>query len=98
MGYMAFGLLEEDGFIPCRKKHIDTHSRLVDFVEFCHLKPPHKLQGKSLRPIVENPSVIWQNPAFTQVVRGQVDMGYSVRYGGWRLTQWGESGSGGMEL
>ena len=98
MGYMAFGLLEEDGFIPWRKKHIDTHSRSVDCANLCHLKPPHKLQGKSLRPIVEDPSVIWQHPAFTQVVRGQVDMGYSVRYGEWRLTQWGESGSGGMEL
>jgi hypothetical protein len=25
-------------------------------------------------------------------------MGYSVRYGEWRLTQWGQDGSGGLEL
>ena len=25
-------------------------------------------------------------------------MGYSVRYGDWRLTQWGQDGSGGVEL
>jgi hypothetical protein len=25
-------------------------------------------------------------------------MGYSVRYGDWRLTQWGQDGSGGLEL
>jgi hypothetical protein len=25
-------------------------------------------------------------------------MGYSVRYGDWRLTQWGQNGSGGLEL
>jgi hypothetical protein len=27
-----------------------------------------------------------------------VGMGYSVRYGDWRLTQWGQNGSGGLEL
>ena len=25
-------------------------------------------------------------------------MGYNVRHGDWRLTQWGQSGSGGFEL
>ena len=47
---------------------------------------------------MENPSARWQKPAYTQVTRGQVGMGYSVRYGDWRLTQWGENGSGGLEL
>ena len=74
---------------------LDLYPSLVDL---CHLKPPHELQGKSLRPIVEDPSVIWQKPAFTQVVRVPVGMGYSVRHGEWRLTQWGENGSGGLEL
>ena len=74
---------------------LDLYPSLVDL---CHLKPPHELQGKSLRPIVEDPFVIWQKPAFTQVVRVPVGMGYSVRHGEWRLTQWGENGSGGLEL
>lgn len=67
-------------------------------VELCHLKPPHELQGESLRPIVEDPSVTWQKPAYTEVVRSPVGMGYSVRFGDWRLTQWGQNGSGGLEL
>lgn len=74
---------------------LDLYPSLVDF---CNLKAPHELQGESLRPIVENPSVDWQKPAFTQVVRDEVDMGFSVRYGDWRFTQWGQNGSGGLEL
>jgi iduronate 2-sulfatase len=74
---------------------LDVYPSLV---ELCHLQPPHQLQGKSLSPIVDDPSVSWKNPAFTQVTRSSVGMGYSVRYGDWRLTQWGPNGSGGMEL
>jgi uncharacterized sulfatase len=74
---------------------LDLYPTLVDL---CNLESPHKLRGKSLRPIVEDPSVSWQRPAYTQVVRDTVGMGYSVRYGDWRLTQWGQNGSGGLEL
>jgi len=74
---------------------LDLYPSLIDL---CNLKAPHELQGESLRPIVENPSVSLHKPAFTQVVRGPVGMGYSVRYGDWRLTQWGQDGSGGLEL
>jgi uncharacterized sulfatase len=74
---------------------LDVYPSLVDL---CNLQPPHQLQGKSLRPIVDNPSVVWSRPAFTQVVRSPVGMGYSVRRGDWRLTQWGQNGSGGLEL
>jgi len=74
---------------------LDLYPSLVDF---CNLKPPHELRGKSLRPIVEDPSISWERPAFTQVVREPVGMGYSVRLGEWRLTQWGQNGDGGLEL
>ncbi|MFP6894773.1 MAG: sulfatase [Opitutales bacterium] len=74
---------------------LDLYPSIIDL---CSLKAPHKLQGESLKPIVEDPSIRWQKPAFTQVVRGPVGMGYSVRYGDWRLTQWGQDGSGGLEL
>ena len=74
---------------------LDIYPSLVDL---CHLKPPHELRGKSLRPVVEDASASWQKPAFTQVVRSPVGMGYSVRYGDWRLTQWGQNGTGGLEL
>jgi iduronate 2-sulfatase len=62
------------------------------------VEPPHELRGESLTPILEDPNAGWDRPAFTQVVRGSVGMGYSVRYGDWRLTQWGEDGAGGLEL
>jgi arylsulfatase A-like enzyme len=74
---------------------LDIYPTLVDF---CHLKSPHKLQGKSLRPIAEDPSTNWRKPAYTQVSRAEVGMGYSVRHGDWRLTQWGQNGFGGLEL
>ncbi|MEO2029997.1 MAG: sulfatase [Fuerstiella sp.] len=74
---------------------LDLYPSLVDL---CGLKPPHELSGKSLRPVVEDSSISWQKPAFTQVTRSTVGMGYSVRYGDWRLTQWGQNGTGGMEL
>jgi len=74
---------------------LDLYPTLVDF---CHLEPPHQLQGETLGPIVKNPSTDWPKPAYTQVTRGHVGMGYSVRFGQWRLTQWGEDASGGVEL
>jgi iduronate 2-sulfatase len=74
---------------------LDLYPTLIDL---CNLQPSHKLQGEPLRPIVENPSTRWQKPAYTQVTRSQVGMGYSVRYGDWRLTQWGADGAGGVEL
>jgi len=67
-------------------------------VELCSLEAPHELQGKSMKPIVMDPSTSWKRPAFTQVVRDTVGMGYSVRYGDWRLIQWGKDASGGFEL
>lgn len=74
---------------------LDIYPSLVDL---CELEPPHELQGASLSPILESPFRTWEKPAFTQVVRSPVGMGYSVRLGDWRLTQWGKNGSGGMEL
>lgn len=67
-------------------------------VELADLNSPHRLQGKSLSPVLNAPAINWEKPAFTQVVRGKIGMGYSVRLGSWRLTQWGKDGSGGLEL
>ncbi len=75
---------------------LDLYPTLTDC---CGLEPPHRLSGKSLRPILEGraegaaPYV-----AYTQVVRGGVGMGYSVRTDRFRFTQWGRNGEGGVEL
>ena len=68
------------------------------FLDFCELDPPHELSGVSLRTVLENPAEEILRPAFSQVVRRPVEMGYSVRYGDWRYTQWAKDGSGGYEL
>lgn len=67
-------------------------------VELAGLQPSHELKGNSLTSLLDDASYSWKKPAFTQVVRDKVGMGYSVRYGDWRLTQWGDDGSGGLEL
>jgi iduronate 2-sulfatase len=74
---------------------LDLYPTLVDY---CGLESPHELSGKSLRPVLEEPSKTWKKPAYTQVVRPKVGMGYSVRAGRWRFTQWGKDGAGGYEL
>lgn len=59
----------------------------------CGAKPPEGLQGKSLRPLLENPDRPWQSAAYTQVARGR-----SVRTDRWRYSEWGPNGRGGAEL
>ncbi len=74
---------------------IDLYPTIIDYAG---LQSPHQLSGKSLRPVLEDPSATWTEPAFTQVTRPKVGMGYSVCQGPWRFTQWGRDGEGGLEL
>ena len=74
---------------------LDLYPTLIDY---CDLEPPHQLSGKSLRPLLQDPSLDWKRAAYTQVTRGGVGMGYSVRFDHWRFTQWGIEGQGGCEL
>ena len=74
---------------------LDVYPTLVGLAG---LESPHTLQGQNLESVLSDPMTDWEKPAFTQVLRGEVGMGYSVRLGDWRLTQWGQDGSGGLEL
>jgi iduronate 2-sulfatase len=76
-------------------EYVDLYPTLVDL---CGLKPPHKLSGKSLRPVLSEPAKTWNEAAYTQVVRSNIGMGYSVRTDRWRFIQWGRDGEGGYEL
>ncbi len=59
---------------------------------------PHRvaLEGKSLRPLLENPAARWDKPAYSFLRRGEVS-GASVRNERFRYTEWDE-GRAGSEL
>jgi arylsulfatase A-like enzyme len=63
------------------------------------LKPPAVLQGKSLRPVLNDPRATVHDAAFTQARRGAnaSNWGRSVRTARWRCTEWDE-GRNGVEL
>jgi uncharacterized sulfatase len=82
-------------------------SRVVEFLDvyptladLASLRPPQGLQGRSLTPLLKNPSAKWDHPAMTQVRRGSAAsgfMGYSIRTETWRYTEW-DHGKRGTEL
>jgi uncharacterized sulfatase len=74
---------------------LDLYPTLADL---CGLKEaPSGLHGKSLRPLLENPSAAWARPAVTQVHRnptGREVRGYSIRTERHRYTMWNEGAEG----
>jgi iduronate 2-sulfatase len=85
------------GVSPRTVELVDIYPTLADL---CGLKAPANLEGKSLRPLLENPRASWSKPAITQQVRnedGKTIMGYSVRTEQWRYTEW-DGGAVGAEL
>ncbi|MEW6305257.1 MAG: sulfatase [Verrucomicrobiota bacterium] len=88
---------------PGQKAKGKGSSRTVEFVDIyptladlAGLTPPKNLAGKSLRPLLDNPSAPWTKPAHTQVWRGAYP-GYSVRTERYRYTEW-DGGKQGVEL
>jgi uncharacterized sulfatase len=81
--------------IACKRtvELLDIYPTLADL---CGLTPPKNLEGKSLKPLLENPAAEWNRPAISQVTRKEGD-GRSVRTERWRYTDWGE-GKAGAEL
>jgi iduronate 2-sulfatase len=73
---------------------VDLYPTLADL---CGLTPPDWLQGRSLRPLLQNPEAFWNYPAFTQVTRKGGLMGRSIRTEQWRYTEW-DGGKKGKEL
>lgn len=70
---------------------------LVEFVDlyptvadYCGLKIPHTSAGKSLKPILVDPSASIKDAAFTLVVRNPKLHGQSVRTSRWRFTLWSD--------
>ena len=74
---------------------LDLYPTLADL---CGLEPPKALQGKSLRPLLGDPSNSdWNRPAYTQVWHNRNAWGYSIRTQRYRYTEWLE-GKAGREL
>ncbi|MBL9123321.1 MAG: sulfatase [Planctomycetaceae bacterium] len=69
---------------------LDVYPTLADC---CGLTPPKSVEGKSLRPLLEDPAQAWNSVAHTQVRRGK-SLGRSVRNEKWRYTEWDEGRSG----
>lgn len=92
---------------PGTKARGKGSERLVEFIdiyptlaEVCGLSAPPHLQGKSFRPLLDDPARAWKRAAYTQVARGPQGgkfMGRSVRTERWRYTEWDE-GRRGVEL
>jgi iduronate 2-sulfatase len=72
---------------------IDVYPTLA---EMCGVKAPANLQGKSLRPLFDDPQQKWKEAAFSQVNRDKL-MGRTVRTERWRYTEW-DDGKQGVEL
>jgi iduronate 2-sulfatase len=89
--------------LPGMKAPGKSCARLVEFVDIyptladlCSLPAPSNLEGRSFRPLLNDPGRPWKEAAFTQVQRGMT-AGRSVRTERWRYTEWG-GGAQGAEL
>ena len=84
-----------------------SSSRIVELLDLyptlaalAGLRPGAGPHGRSLLPLLQNPSATWDHPAVTQVRRGMAGAffkGYSIRTERWRYTEWDE-GRRGAEL
>jgi iduronate 2-sulfatase len=79
---------------------VETLDLYPTVAEFCGVRAPDSVQGKSLMPLLKNPLQKWDRPAYSQTRRGTANnffMGYSVRTDRWRYTEW-DNGVRGAEL
>lgn len=80
---------------------VDLYPTLADVCGLAHA--PKNLQGRSMKPLLENPRAAWDKPALTQVRRnknetgGKAIDGYSIRTERYRYTEWNNAEEG-MEM
>jgi len=86
--------------VPGMKNNNCQTYALTEFVdiyptlcELSGLEIPEHTAGKSFVSVLENPEREWKKAAFSQYPRGEV-MGYSVRTGNYRYTEWQDFASG----
>lgn len=87
---------------PCQQivEFVDVYPTLIDLAQ---VKGPKNLAGRSLTPLLREPSSAWKGYAVTQVLRpadsrlAEPVMGCSIRTQRYRYTEWG-NGKHGVEL
>jgi arylsulfatase A-like enzyme len=65
-------------------EYVDVFPTLA---ELCGLEVPGSCEGASFVPLLSEPNQNWKEAAFSQYPRGNA-MGYSLRSGDWRYTEW----------
>ena len=73
---------------------LDLYRTLADL---CGLPRPEGIEGRTLAPLLRNPNLAWNYPAFA-VVQFQGKFGESVRTAGWHYVEWDEGRAGAMLL
>jgi uncharacterized sulfatase len=90
---------------PCPRlvELVDLYPTLI---ELCGLTPPRDLDGKSLAPLLDSPSLPWKDAVYSVVARAEdrtknVEhtefLGRAVRTERWRYVEW-DDGKRGIEL
>lgn len=64
---------------------VDLFPTLADL---CGVTPPANLQGRSFKPLLQNPAAPGKDYAYTVVRRGD-KLGRAIRFDHWRYTEWG---------
>ena len=84
-----------------QRAETDALTELVDIYptlcDACQLPMPLELEGVSLMPIIEQPTLPWKTAVFSQF-GGTEYGGMSIRTEQYRYTEWGQSGGRGVEL
>ena len=79
----------------------DALAELVDIYptlcDACHLPIPTELEGSSMMPVIEEPTLPWKTAVFSQF-GGAAHGGVSIRTERYRYTEWGQNGRKGVEL
>ena len=58
--------------------------------ELCGLKAPVQVEGKSLVPLLKDPTKSVRDDAVTHLTRGPKSFGFSMRTDRWRYTEWSD--------
>ena len=77
------GVTQADIVVPSPVSLVDIYPTLVDLSE---LPPNPDLQGQSLKPLLKNPALDWEQPVITTFRPGN----YSIRSRHWRYTRYAD--------